>query len=99
LTNVFHENSNPGLEPHDVQTVPEAGFAGKKNGELLGLAEGKYDVFITLDKGLSSSRIWQVERLLRDYPLQIKSSGRYSTARFGLSCGYTINPTWTVIAN
>jgi hypothetical protein len=23
------------LEPHDIQTVPEAGFAGKKNGELL----------------------------------------------------------------
>ncbi len=40
------------LEPHDCQTVPEAGFAGKKNGELLGLAEGKYDVFVTLDKGL-----------------------------------------------
>jgi hypothetical protein len=32
--------------------VPEAGLAGKKNGELPGLAEGKYDVFVTLDKGL-----------------------------------------------
>jgi hypothetical protein len=40
------------LTPHDCQTVPEAGFAGKKNGELLGLAEGNYDVFVTLDKGL-----------------------------------------------
>jgi predicted nuclease of predicted toxin-antitoxin system len=40
------------LNPHDCQTVPEAGLAGKKNGELLGLAEGRYDVFVTLDKGL-----------------------------------------------
>ncbi|HEY1940112.1 MAG TPA: DUF5615 family PIN-like protein [Candidatus Angelobacter sp.] len=40
------------LRPHHCQTVPEAGFAGKKNGELLGVAENKYDVFITLDKGI-----------------------------------------------
>ena len=32
-------------------TVPEAGFAGKTNGELLALAEAGFDVFITLDKG------------------------------------------------
>ena len=37
---------------HDCQTVPEAGFAGKKNGELLRLADRRFDVFITLDKGL-----------------------------------------------
>lgn len=41
------------LAGHDCQTVPEAGFAGKKNGELLQLAEAAgFDVFITLDKGL-----------------------------------------------
>jgi hypothetical protein len=40
------------LGPHDCQTVPEAGFAGKQNGELLDLAEGRFDVFVTLDKGL-----------------------------------------------
>ncbi len=34
-------------------TVPEAGFAGKTNGELLGLAETSFDVFITLDKGFA----------------------------------------------
>ena len=34
-------------------TVPEAGLAGKKNGELLALAEQKgFDVFLTLDKGI-----------------------------------------------
>ncbi|HWX55633.1 MAG TPA: DUF5615 family PIN-like protein [Verrucomicrobiae bacterium] len=37
---------------HECKTVPEAGFAGKKNGELLSLAEGKFDVFVTLDKSI-----------------------------------------------
>jgi hypothetical protein len=40
------------LAPHECQTVPEAGFAGKKNGELLRLAEGMFDIFVTLDKGV-----------------------------------------------
>ena len=37
---------------HRVQTVPEMGWAGKKNGELLRLAEQEFDVFITLDQNL-----------------------------------------------
>ena len=37
---------------HEVQTVPEAGWAGKKNGELLSLAEKTFDVFITVDQNL-----------------------------------------------
>jgi len=40
------------FKPHDCQTVPEAGLSGKKNGALLNLAEGKFDVFITLDQGI-----------------------------------------------
>ena len=40
------------LKPHDCQTVPEAGLSGKQNGELLTLAEGKFEVFVTLDKGV-----------------------------------------------
>jgi hypothetical protein len=36
----------------ECQTVPEAGFAGKKNGELLLLAErAGFQVFLTLDRG------------------------------------------------
>lgn len=38
---------------HDCSTVPENGYAGKKNGELLRLAEtAGFGVFITLDRGL-----------------------------------------------
>lgn len=37
---------------HKIQTVPEMGWAGKKNGELLRLAEKQFDAFITLDQNL-----------------------------------------------
>lgn len=37
---------------HECHTVQEAGWSGKKNGELLALAEGRFEVFITLDKNL-----------------------------------------------
>lgn len=40
------------LSPHSCVSVRKAGFAGKKNGELLALAEGKFDVFLTVDKSL-----------------------------------------------
>ena len=35
-----------------VLTVPEAGFAGLKNGELLQRAVGNFDLFITTDKSI-----------------------------------------------
>lgn len=38
---------------HEVRTVAEAGWAGKRNGELLRLAEAHFDVFITADRNLS----------------------------------------------
>lgn len=37
---------------YDVATVPEMGWAGKKNGELLLLVEKQFDVFITADQNL-----------------------------------------------
>jgi predicted nuclease of predicted toxin-antitoxin system len=41
------------LSDHDCRTVPEAGLAGKRNGELLSLAQQqKYDIFVTMDKGV-----------------------------------------------
>lgn len=41
------------LAIHKCTTVPEAGFAGKKNGELLTLAErAGFELFITVDQGL-----------------------------------------------
>ena len=41
------------LPSHEVVTVTENGWSGFKNGELLALAEGKFDVFLTVDQNLS----------------------------------------------
>ena len=41
------------LPGHEVVTVPEAGLASKQNGELLGLAGERFDVFVTVDRNLS----------------------------------------------
>lgn len=42
----------PYLTDHEVTTVPEAGWAGKQNGELLKLASGRFDVFLTVDQNI-----------------------------------------------
>lgn len=38
---------------HDVVTVPDAGWASAKNGDLLALAQENFDVFVTVDRNLS----------------------------------------------
>jgi hypothetical protein len=44
------KNHLPGFECH---TVPDAGLAGRKNGELLSLAEeAGFEVFLTIDRGM-----------------------------------------------
>ena len=40
------------LPGHEVRTVPEMGWAGKQNGELLAVAESTFDALITVDKRL-----------------------------------------------
>ena len=43
-------NALPG---HDIRTVPEERLAGKKNGELLSLAEKSgFEAFLTIDRGI-----------------------------------------------
>lgn len=44
------------LPGHDVRTVPEAGWAGARNGELLRLAESACDVFLTVDASIASQQ-------------------------------------------
>lgn len=41
------------LAGHEIKTVPQMGWSGIKNGELLTLAEKEFDVFITVDRNLS----------------------------------------------
>ena len=40
------------LAAHHCRSVAESGWSGKKNGELLALADPLFDVLLTLDKSL-----------------------------------------------
>jgi hypothetical protein len=41
------------LPGHECQTVPEVGLAGRKNGDLLSLAQqAGFEVFLTVDRGI-----------------------------------------------
>lgn len=40
------------LTGHDARTVPEMGWAGKSNGELLRLAAAQFDILLTVDRGI-----------------------------------------------
>ena len=44
LTSLFGE--------HECRTVQAMGWSGKRNGELLALAEPEFDVLVTADRGL-----------------------------------------------
>jgi hypothetical protein len=41
------------IQGHEVLTVPQAGWAGIKNGELLTCAQTQFDVFVTVDRNLA----------------------------------------------
>jgi len=41
------------LTGHDVRKVPQMGWATIKNGELLALAAGQFDAFVTVDRNLA----------------------------------------------
>ena len=41
------------LVGHVIRTVPQMGWAGIKNGELMSLAAEEFDIFLTVDRNLS----------------------------------------------
>jgi hypothetical protein len=52
------------LTGHECRTVPEEGLAGKRNGELLSLAENAgFDVFLSLDRGIEFQQNLQSRRI------------------------------------
>ena len=55
------------LPGHEVQTVPQAGWASIKNGKLLRLISdsGKFEVFLTMDKNLPH------QQKLKDLPFAV----------------------------
>jgi len=50
---------------HEVSTIDEAGMKGLKNGQLLRVASGQYDVLVTVDQNLA------YQQNLRVLPLAI----------------------------
>lgn len=44
------------LTGHYVRTVTQAGWSGIENGELLRLASGDYEVFLTIDQRLAQQQ-------------------------------------------
>ncbi|HYW42547.1 MAG TPA: DUF5615 family PIN-like protein [Bryobacteraceae bacterium] len=40
------------LSEHECRTVQEMSWSGKKNGELLSLAEREFDVIVTIDQSI-----------------------------------------------
>ncbi len=65
------------LKGHTLSTVPEMGWAGKKNGELLTLAKGQFDIFVTVDQNL------QYQQNLKNFEIAIillvVKNSRYET--------------------
>ena len=60
LDECVHRKFRNSLPGHDCRTVPEEGMAGKKNVELLLLAEqAGFEVLLTLDRG------WEYEQNLQ----------------------------------
>jgi hypothetical protein len=52
------------LVGHECRTVPEQGLAGKRNGELLALAErAGFDVFLSVDRGIEFQQNLQSRRI------------------------------------
>jgi len=41
------------LSDHEVRTAQEVGWAGLKNGELLRVAAGQFDVLLTVDRNIA----------------------------------------------
>jgi predicted nuclease of predicted toxin-antitoxin system len=50
------------LAGHEVRTAQEMGWAGKRNGDLLVLAQAEFDALLTVDRSLSfQQRVSQFE--------------------------------------
>ena len=48
---------------YEVSTVEQAGLKGRKNGELLRAAEGRFDVLLTADQGIHAQQNLRGRRL------------------------------------
>lgn len=47
------------IADHEVATVTEMGWSGINNGKLLDTAEGRFDVLLTVDRGIEHQQNFQ----------------------------------------
>ncbi len=52
LDECVHAGIKRAFPDDEVKTVPEAGWSGIKNGRLLSLIAGNFDVFLTIDQNI-----------------------------------------------
>lgn len=52
LDECVHAGIRKAFVGHSVTTVPQAGWSGIKNGRLLALIAGNFDVFLTIDQNI-----------------------------------------------
>ena len=71
------------LAGHDCQTVPQAGLAGKANGELLALAERSgWQILLTMDRGMPYQQNLAGGTIApRHYLCQVKPPARPAPSR------------------
>jgi hypothetical protein len=65
------------LTGHEVRTVPQMGWAGMENGELLRQASGQFDVLVTGDQNLEYQQ--NPDRLLIPVVVLIAMNNRVET--------------------
>src|SRR5258708_2125035 len=66
---------------HACLTLQEAGWAGKKNGEFLSLAETKFQVLVTIDTNLRfSTKLKATHNRHCDHPGTLKSTDSSQTS-------------------
>lgn len=81
------------LVGHTVQTAPENGWGELRNGDLLRVAEEKFDAFVTSDKNiryqqnLASRRIAILVLPTNRWPVLCKMTERIAAAVNGLKPG------------
>ena len=69
---------------HECQTVRRTGYGSKKNGELLALAEGQWDVLLTSDRNIKYQLNMAANSFHSDPPCKIKSLEGFITAHASL---------------
>lgn len=80
---------------HECQAVRHAGFGSKKNGELLTIAEGRWDVLLTSDRNIKYQQKHDWAQRIHPDPLRkIESHERFVATHASLRPGASFYQAW-----